>query len=82
MEEEIILTKENFPSVYAWKLKELMKLGKTKEEAEEYLNNNPIKLSILCIDDDGVLGIELSYLEGSIVPFYSPYTGKQHHYWN
>lgn len=60
----------------------LMKLGKTKEEAEEYLNNNPIKLSILCIDDDGVLGIESSYLEGSIVPFYSPYTGKQHHYWN
>lgn len=82
MEEEIILTRENFPSVYAWKLKELMKLGKTKEEAEEYLNNNPIKLSILCIDDDGVLGIESGYLEGSIVPFYSPYTGKQHHYWN
>jgi len=78
--EEIIkvqLSKEHTPVAYQKKLEELVETGAfdTQEEAEKWLNQNPIVLEIYYEKGTGLFAVESEALECGTVK--SPYTGNE-----
>ena len=78
--EEIIrvqLSKEHTPVAYQKKLEELVETGAfdTQEEAEKWLNKNPIVLEIYYEKQQGLFAVESEAIESC--ELVSPYTGNK-----
>ena len=78
--EEIIkvqLSKEHTPVAYQKKLEELVETGAfdTQEEAEKWLNQNPIVLEIYYEKHQGLFAVESEAVESC--ELVSPYTGNK-----
>jgi len=74
---KVQLSKEKFPIAYQNKLKELVdcKAFDTQEEAEKWINENPIELELYYEIGSGLFAVEAEAVESCELQ--SPYTGIQ-----
>ena len=70
------LTKEKFPKVYEAKLNELVSVGMSKEDAENWLNDAVFELELYYSIGYGMFAVEAEAIDGGAT-IYDPYTGEE-----
>ena len=73
----ILLSREKYPIAFEKYVKDIMKGGMTREEAEKYASETPIELELYYQVGFGLFGISSDYVE-NVESFVSPYNGDEY----
>ena len=77
----IVISKEKYPILFENKVRELIKNGLTREQAEESVQNMEVDLELYYEEDGGFFAVEQEAISSQLT-IYSPYTAEEGKYPN